>query len=177
MINTQEQKMHDDNSNLDILIDIDDDRWLKWYSPDQWHEALQKNVQLVIDMLRILPKVEVSILLTNDEEIHALNAQYRHIDKPTNVLSFPNLTDIELRSLPKNSPHPIMLGDLVLSFDTLLVESSMEKKPFLDHFNHLVVHGMLHLLGYDHENDEDAEVMQEKEVMILKNLNVNNPYQ
>lgn len=169
--------MRDDNSNLDILIDVDDDRWFEWYTPDQWHELLHKIIQQVIETLKITTRVEVSILLTNNIEIQALNKEYRGKDKPTNVLSFPNLNEDDLRFLPKNPIYPVMLGDLVLAFETLLEESALEKKPFLDHFNHLVVHGMLHLLGYDHETDDDEECMKEKEVMILKSLNVNNPYQ
>ncbi len=169
--------MIDDNSNLDILIDIDDERWLEWYTPDQWHNLLHKILQQVIEDSGIQTKVEVSVLLTNNDEIHALNLEYRGKNKPTNVLSFPNLSEDELRNLPKNPPYPIMLGDLALAFETLLEESNLEKKPFLDHFNHLIVHGMLHLLGYDHESDDDAMCMQEKEIIILKSLNVNNPYQ
>lgn len=169
--------MIDDSSNLDILIDIDDERWLEWYTPDQWHNLLHKIVQQVIDNCRIQPKVEVSVLLTNNDEVHTLNLEYRGKNKPTNVLSFPNLSEDELRALPKNSPYPIMLGDLVLAFETLLEESTLEKKPFLDHFNHLIVHGMLHLLGYDHESDDDAESMKEKEITILQTLDINNPYQ
>jgi probable rRNA maturation factor len=92
-------------------------------------------------------KRKVSILLTNNDEIHRLNLEYRGKNKPTNVLSFPNLSEDELRSLPKNPPYPIMLGDLALAFETLLEESTFEKKPFLDHFNYLIVHDMLHLLG------------------------------
>jgi probable rRNA maturation factor len=169
--------MIDDSSNLDILIDIDDERWLEWYTPDQWHNLLHKIVQQVIDNCKIQPKVEVSVLLTNNDEVHTLNLEYRGKNKPTNVLSFPNLSEDELRALPKNSPYPIMLGDLVLAFETLLEESAFEKKPFLDHFNHLIVHGMLHLLGYDHESDDDAECMKEKEIKILQTLDINNPYQ
>ncbi len=169
--------MRDDNSNLDVLIDIDDDRWLEWYASDQWHNLLHKIIQRVIDDVKIRANVEVSILLTNNDEIQALNLEYRDKDKPTNVLSFSSLSEEELRFLPKTSPYPIMLGDLVLAFETLLEEVRVEKKPFLDHFNHLVVHGMLHLLGYDHESDDDAECMKEKEIMILQSLNVNNPYQ
>ena len=169
--------MHDDSSNIDVLIDIDDDRWLEWYTPDQWHVLLHKIIQRVIENIKIQTKVEVSILLTNNDEIHALNLEYRGKDKPTNVLSFSSLSEEELRFLPKSHPYPIMLGDLVFAFETLLEEAKIEKKPFLDHFNHLVVHGMLHLLGHDHESDDDEECMKEKEIMILRSLNVNNPYQ
>ena len=169
--------MLDDSSNLDVLIDVDDERWLEWYTPDQWHSLLHKIVQHVLDELKMQTRVEISILLTNDAEIQALNSEYRGKDKPTNVLSFPNLSEEELRFLHKVQVHPVMLGDLVLAFETLLEEAKNEKKPFLDHFNHLVVHGMLHLLGYDHESDADEECMKEKEVTILKSLNINNPYQ
>jgi len=169
--------MLDDSSNLDVLIDVDDERWLEWYTPDQWHNLLHKVIHQVLDELKIQAKVEVSILLTNNAEIHALNLEYRDKDKPTNVLSFPNLSEEELRFLHKEQAHPVMLGDLVLAFETLLEETKEEKKTFLDHFNHLTVHGMLHLLGYDHESDDEEECMQEKEVKVLKSLNVNNPYQ
>ena len=174
---SRNQLMLDEHSNLDVLIDVDDERWLEWHSEDQWHILLHTIIQQVINHIGFRAKAEVSILLTNDEEIQKLNKEFRNKDKPTNVLSFPNLTEEELYNVSKNAPHPAMLGDLVLAFETLLQESLIEKKTFLDHFNHLVVHGMLHLLGYDHETDEDAESMQEEEVVILKNLNINNPYQ
>ena len=169
--------MLDEDSNLDVLIDVDDERWLEWHSADQWHILLHKIIQQVLNDLNVLIKVEVSILLTNDDEIQRLNQEFRNKDKPTNVLSFPNLTEDELLNANRNSPHPYLLGDLALSFETILKESLAEKKTFLDHFNHLVVHGMLHILGYDHETDDEAESMQEKEIMILNTLNINNPYQ
>ena len=169
--------MLDEDSNLDVLIDVDDDRWLEWYSADQWHILLHKIIQQVLNQFSFVSKFEVSILLTNNDEIHKLNKQFRNKDRPTNVLSFPSLTEEELRIINKNSLQPNMLGDLALAFETLLSESLVEKKTFLDHFNHLVVHGILHLLGYDHETDDDAECMQKKEIMILNTLNINNPYQ
>ena len=94
--------MHDDSNNLEILIDIDDDRWLEWYMPDQWHELLHKIIQRVIGEIKIPAKVEVSVLFTNNAEIHALNLEYRGKDKPTNVLSFPNLSEDELSFLFRN---------------------------------------------------------------------------
>jgi len=169
--------MLDDSSNLDVLIDVDDERWLEWHTPDQWHNLLHKVIYQVLDELKIQAKLEVSVLLTNNAEIHALNLEYRDKDKPTNVLSFPNLSEEELRFLHKEQAYLIMLGELFLAFETLLEEAKEEKKTFLDHFNHLTVHGMLHLLGYDHESDDEEECMQEKEVKVLKSLNVNNPYQ
>lgn len=166
-----------ENSNLDILIDIDDKHWLELHSYDQWQIIIQEIVTKVISNLEINSKLEVSILLTNDEEISILNKNYRNKDKPTNVLSFPNLSLEEIQNLHKQSPYPIMLGDIALAFETILNEAKNENKIFLNHFYHLIVHGMLHLLGYDHENDTDAELMQEKEIEILKTLNVTDPYQ
>lgn len=166
-----------ENSNLDILIDIDDKHWLELHSYDQWQIIIQEIVTRVISNLAINSKLEVSILLTNDEEISILNKNYRNKDKPTNVLSFPNLSLEEIQNLHKQSPYPIMLGDIALAFETILNEAKDENKIFSNHFYHLIVHGMLHLLGYDHENDTDAELMQEKEIEILKTLNVTDPYQ
>lgn len=166
-----------ENSNLDILIDIDDKHWLELNFYDQWQIIIQEIVTKVISNLAINSKLEVSILLTNDEEISILNKNYRNKDKPTNVLSFPNLSLEEIQNLHKQSPYPIMLGDIALAFETILNEAKDENKIFSNHFYHLIVHGMLHLLGYDHENDTDAELMQEKEIEILKTLNVTDPYQ
>ncbi|MCL1902040.1 MAG: apolipoprotein N-acyltransferase [Alphaproteobacteria bacterium] len=107
------------------------------------------------------PDVEISIVLTDDSEIKKLNKKYRGKDAPTNVLSF-ETGDSEL------------LGDVFISFDTVTKES--EEKTFANHATHLVVHGILHLLGYDHMNDADADIMEELEVKILKKLGIDNPY-
>lgn len=168
--------MLEEDSNLDILIDIDEDKWLKWYSQEQWHILVHKIVVKVLESVNFTAKSEVSVLLTNDEEIHHLNKQYRNKDKPTNILSFPSLDENEL----KNSSYlgwSVMLGDIVLSIETILKEAEIENKTFLNHFYHLIVHGMLHLLGYDHEDEVDADHMQQKEINILQDLNITNPYQ
>lgn len=169
--------MIDTDSNVDVLIDIDDERWNEWYAADQWHILIHKIITQVINNLALKAKIEVSVLLTNNHEIQILNKQYRDKDKPTNVLSFPNLSYDEIRRMPTNSPYAIMLGDLALAFETILTEAQEEKKVFLNHFYHLVVHGMLHLLGYDHETDAEAELMQTKEIEILKTLDITDPYQ
>lgn len=109
-------------------------------------------------------KGELSILLTNDVEIQQLNKQYRGFDKPTNVLSFPQ-DEVEL------------LGDIAMAFETLQREAAEQEKTFSDHFTHLFVHGVLHLIGYDHEEDEDQRHMEQKEVEILHHLNIANPYE
>lgn len=113
---------------------------------------------------------EVSILLTTDAEISILNARYRDRDQPTNVLSFPTL-DLdggEADALPP--PGPVLLGDIVMSFERLAAEAGERNKPILDHFAHLLVHGVLHLLGYDHLEDEQALLMEGMEEAILSRL-------
>ncbi|MDR2412624.1 MAG: apolipoprotein N-acyltransferase [Rickettsiales bacterium] len=106
---------------------------------------------------------EISIILTNDREIRKLNKKHRGIDKPTNVLSF-ETGDSEL------------LGDIFISFDTVRRQAESENKRFEDHAAHMVVHGVLHLLGHDHLNDGDAGKMESLEIAILKRLGVENPY-
>mgnify|MGYP000321384234 CR=1 FL=1 len=113
---------------------------------------------------------ELSILFTDDAAMRSLNAEWRGKDKPTNVLSFP-ACDLA----PGDAPGP-MLGDIVVAFETVGRESQLEAKPFDDHLRHLIVHGFLHLLGYDHENDTDAEEMEAAERAILADMGVSDPY-
>lgn len=105
---------------------------------------------------------ELSVVLTDDEAVRVLNRDFRGKDKPTNILSFPQ--------------DPPMLGDLVLARETVEREADEQDKRFQDHFTHLIVHGLLHLLGYDHEEDDEAEEMEALEVDILKAMGINNPY-
>lgn len=107
-------------------------------------------------------ETELSVVLADDGFVQNLNRDYRDKDKPTNVLSF-----------PQDSP---MLGDVVLAYETVKREAEEQDKAFEDHVAHLLVHGVLHLLGYDHENDEDAEEMEALEVEILNGLVIANPY-
>lgn len=107
---------------------------------------------------------EVSITLTDDAEIHALNKMYRNIDKPTNVLSFELGDDI-------------LLGDIYISLDTVVREAAAAKISVENHVAHMVVHGMFHLLGYDHLTDDQARVMESMEIKVLKKLGIKNPYE
>ena len=110
---------------------------------------------------------EISVLLTDDATIRSLNATWRGIDKPTNVLSFPAQT--------ANSAAPL-LGDIAIAYETLQRESAAEGKPFLHHLAHLSVHGFLHLLGYDHATDSQAAAMEKLERDILARLAIADPY-
>ncbi|MDQ8730138.1 rRNA maturation RNase YbeY [Bradyrhizobium sp. LHD-71] len=113
---------------------------------------------------------EVAIVLTDDSGIRTLNRDWRGIDKPTNVLSFPAVPT------PARAAQPRMLGDIAIAYEITRREAESENKPFAHHLSHLAVHGFLHLVGYDHENDADAESMEELERTILATLGVPNPY-
>ena len=115
--------------------------------------------------------VSISVLFTNDAEISEINKQWRGKAKPTNVLSFPVSTETPV---PKGEPRP--LGDIVMAYGTIFKEATEQKKPVANHVSHLIVHGLLHLLGYDHEIDAEAEIMEAREVEILKKLGIEDPY-
>jgi probable rRNA maturation factor len=112
---------------------------------------------------------EVSVLLADDTAVQALNRDWRGIDKPTNVLSFPS-------AAPKAAGVPALLGDIAVAFETLEREARAEGKPFLHHLAHLAVHGYLHLLGYDHQTDSEAEAMEALEREILAAMRIPDPY-
>jgi probable rRNA maturation factor len=114
---------------------------------------------------------EVSIVLTDDDEIRALNQTWRGKDAPTNVLSFP--AGEPFGDIP-GEPRP--LGDVILGGETVLAEAKAKGIPAADHASHLVVHGMLHLLGYDHDGDEDALRMETLETEVLGRLGIADPY-
>jgi len=116
---------------------------------------------------------ELAIMLTDDAGIRTLNKNWRNIDKPTNVLSFPALQPSG-SSLEDDAPR--MLGDIAIAYETTRSEADAEHKPFDHHLSHLAIHGFLHLLGYDHENDGDAEVMEDLERIILAQLGIPDPY-
>jgi probable rRNA maturation factor len=118
--------------------------------------------------LKDVPAV-ASILVTTAAEIQQLNKQYRGKDKPTNVLSF-----------PMESPEEVdlcLLGDIVLSAQVIKQEAHEQSKPAMAHWAHMVVHGMLHLQGYDHIDDDEAEAMEQQEIFILNQLGFDDPYQ
>jgi probable rRNA maturation factor len=112
---------------------------------------------------------ELCIHLADDAHVRALNARWRGLDKPTNVLSFPA---VEASRLARAR----LLGDIVLGYETLAREAIDEDKPLADHYRHLVVHGFLHLIGFDHEREADAERMEALETRILARLGVADPY-
>ena len=113
---------------------------------------------------------ELSLLFTDDAHIQTLNREWRGKDKATNVLSFPAF------DVAPGDPLPPMLGDIALAQETISSEAVLEEKPFEHHVTHLIVHGLLHLLGYDHETDEEAEEMEAIERRTLARLAIPDPY-
>ncbi|HLJ65326.1 MAG TPA: rRNA maturation RNase YbeY [Stellaceae bacterium] len=113
---------------------------------------------------------ELTVVLAGDEVVRTLNRQWRGEDKATNVLAF------EARDTTSPKEAPRYIGDVVLAFETVTAEAAAQGKKFEDHLAHLVVHGVLHLLGFDHEKEEDAHAMEALEIKILARLGIGNPY-
>ena len=107
---------------------------------------------------------EISIVLSDDAQVQTLNRDYRGKDRPTNVLSFP---------MPADSG---LMGDIIFALETLQREAAAQKKSFEDHFTHLLIHGLFHLQGFDHQTDEEAEAMEALEIQALTRLSIDNPY-
>lgn len=122
--------------------------------------------------------VEIGVRLTNDDEIQQLNRDYRGRDAPTNVLSFAMSAEDTFAAPPTPLPDvaPALLGDIVVAFETCAGEADAQVKPLADHLRHMVVHGVLHLLGYVHESEDEAAQMEEMERDILAGLGVPDPY-
>jgi probable rRNA maturation factor len=117
---------------------------------------------------------EISLVLADDAALRALNRTWRGIDKPTNVLSFPAAPAV--RGEARGPRRPRILGDIAIAHETVRREAAAEGKPFEHHLAHLAVHGFLHLLGYDHESESEAEDMERLECTILAGLGVSDPY-
>ena len=119
-------------------------------------------------------EAEIAVMLTDDAGIRTLNSNWRGIDKPTNVLSFPALRPPT--GVSGADDIPPMLGDIAIAYETARREADDEQKPFDHHLSHLTVHGFLHLVGYDHETDDEAEAMEALEIEILAQLGIPDPY-
>jgi probable rRNA maturation factor len=161
-----------------MLVDtiIEDDRWAAaGLAPLAEGAAVAALVHLGLDPARF----EVALLACDDARIASLNADFRDRPQPTNVLSWPSVDRAPARDggrpVAPESPDP-ELGDIAIAYDTCAREAAAQGKPLADHVTHLVVHGVLHLLGYDHIRDHDATLMAQTEVEILGKLGLPDPY-
>ncbi|MBR0903072.1 rRNA maturation RNase YbeY [Bradyrhizobium liaoningense] len=145
-----------------------------WQSEPDSEAVIQRAVAAAAESVdEDVAEAEVAVMLTDDAGIRTLNSSWRGIDKPTNVLSFPAL---QPEGEWKEGDAPRMLGDIAIAYETMRREADEEHKPFEHHLSHLAVHGFLHLIGYDHENDADAEEMEALETEILAHLGIPDPY-
>ena len=162
---------------LDIAIDAD----AEWDSSKDWANLARSAAAAAIAE-SAFPQlgqgertVELSVRLTSDDEVHALNSEWRGKDRPTNVLSFPMAEVDELDTAARPGPE-LMLGDIILARGVCAAEAADKGVPLEDHATHLVVHGTLHLLGYDHMDDDSAADMEGREVRALARLGIADPY-
>ena len=128
------------------------------------------------ELITTLVPIEISIRLTTDTEVHNLNRQYRHQDKPTNVLSFPMVQPDLIDTISNTDDGEVLLGDIVLAYETCAREAQDRGVSLEDHATHLIVHGVLHLLGYDHMTDADAVAMEAIEQSVMATLGLHDPY-
>lgn len=158
-----------DEPPLEVHSECRDDRWQE--SWPRWREDLEALcfAALAAESEHCRPSA-VSIILADDAFITELNAQYRGKLNPTNVLSFPAGEEWELPGEPR------MLGDIVMAYETIAREAEEQHKTIPHHAAHMVVHGMLHLLGHDHQNDIEAERMEHLEIAVLDRFGIANPY-
>ncbi|HVM22333.1 MAG TPA: rRNA maturation RNase YbeY [Sphingomicrobium sp.] len=162
---------------LEIAIEADEE----WDSSRSWEALVRDAAEAAIaesafpQLKTCARNVELSVRLAGDEAVRTINAQWRGKDKPTNVLSFPMLDARELQQVNVAGPE-LLLGDIILAHGVCEAEARDKGIAIDQHAAHLLVHGMLHLLGYDHQNDDEAGDMEAREVRALERLGIGNPY-
>jgi probable rRNA maturation factor len=163
---------------LEIALEADEE----WDSSRSWDLLVRRAAEAAIaesafpQLATSERPIEVSVLLTGDEKVRELNAEYRGKDKPTNVLSFPMASADDLRQATVAGPE-LLLGDIILAHGVCVAEAADKGVSIEQHATHLIVHGTLHLLGYDHHDDTEAADMESREVRALGRLGIANPYE
>ena len=163
---------------LNVDVAVDGDGWksvgdAEAISLSAARAAFAAAVSVGFDGVPVGGRGEISICLSDDAEVQALNRAWRDQDKPTNVLSF---SALEGDAAPAVPGAEVLLGDVIVAFETTRTEADKEGKSTADHLAHLVVHGVLHLVGFDHTSDADAAEMEGLEVRVLAGLGIQNPY-
>lgn len=146
---------------------VEDDIWTEDNEAQYWSEIVNN----ISNMIYTRQTFELTVLLTNSEKIKKLNNDFRGINQVTNVLSFPNFSPKQISIGYKG-----YLGDIAIAYDKVKTESENSGISFIDHFSHLIVHSILHLLGFDHIDNNDADVMEIIEAAVLRRLGIKNPY-
>jgi probable rRNA maturation factor len=164
-----------------ILVEADVSE--EWDSSTDWARLAQAAVRAAVaqsavaGLLESGPAAEISVRFTSDDEVKGLNSDWRGKDKATNVLSFPMVQPDLLQTVSLNSDDgELLLGDIVLAHGVCVAEAAERGIPVEDHATHLLVHGVLHLLGYDHMTDDDGNAMEEIERQALGALGIADPY-
>ena len=166
------------NNQLNVIVD--DEKWPEDCIGkacdifDAAIEYLQKNN--LGNEIGFSKPIVINLSLSDNNTVQQLNAEFRKMDKPTNVLSFANIDSDDFCENIKQEKQ-IELGDIIIALGVLQEEAKVKNISLKDHFAHLLVHGILHLFGYDHQDDKDAEEMEQIEINILSRLNINNPYE
>lgn len=163
---------------LEIALEADEE----WDSSRSWDKLVERAVHAAVaesafpQLSRSPRSVELSVRLTSDAQVQALNAQWRGKDRPTNVLSFPMLSEDEMLQAKVAGPE-LLLGDIILAHGVCRAEAVDKGVSVEEHASHLVVHGTLHLLGYDHHDEAEAVDMEAREIRALGRLGIGNPYE
>ncbi|MBV1916817.1 MAG: rRNA maturation RNase YbeY [Sphingomonadaceae bacterium] len=149
-----------------------------WPAATDWEELAQSALAAVSRIIPLLgnERLCAGVVFADDDRLQALNCEWRGMDKPTNVLSFPMLEATELEAIAADGP-PVLFGDIALSFDTCLREAEEKSISLEEHASHLIIHGILHLADFDHEKgDAHAEEMELLEIKALAILGIKDPY-
>tara|TARA_R110000850_G_scaffold65335_1_gene146250 strand:+ start:101 stop:607 length:507 start_codon:yes stop_codon:yes gene_type:complete len=164
------------------MLSVETHEAVPWPDALDWEERAAEAVAAALaltpfaSLAQAAPLVEVAVRLTDDAEVQTLNRDFRGKDKPTNVLSFPQVQDDLLEGLANSDDGEILLGDIVLARETCTREAEEKAISIADHATHLIVHGTLHLVGYDHGDEASAGAMEALEVKALASLGIANPY-
>jgi len=165
-----------------MMLEVALDAGEEWDSRSAWETLARKAAEAAIaeseypELADLERAVEISVTLTGDEQVRMLNAEWRGKDKPTNVLSFPMADERDLSRANIAGPE-LLLGDIIMAHGVCEAEAAEQGVTVEEHATHLLVHGTLHLLGYDHEAEAAAEDMEAREVRALKRLGISNPYE